>query len=235
MELSLTTKDFDLKLGIDSLDTVYSFQLNSHVGAYQKAGANLRTQLLNHKVSEVLSYGAGDVSSETTLPLERCLFAVKTLVKNYQGSDLYKAELSNADVSRLVCRCSFLDQETVERSFVEAKGDFKKAVLATQASMICSSCAEDVKKIYESLSFKELEEELRETRKKVQKALDEFALFSPPEFEGMTFEVASVKPEAVKIKALNRKEGLGRVKIQKTLENYLRQEISKGLSISVFF
>lgn len=235
MELSLTTKEFEVKLEIDSSDTVYNFHLNSLFEAYQKAAANLIPRLLNHKVSEILSYGAGDVSDWPTLSLERCLFAVKTLIKNYQGSDLYKAELSQADVSHLVCRCSFLDQETIERSFVEAKGDYKKAVLATQASIICSSCAEDVKKIYESLSFKELEEELEETRKKVQRALDEFALFSPPEFEGMVFEVASVKPEAVKIKALNRKEGLGRLKIQQTLENYLGQEVSKGLAISVFF
>ncbi|MEX0799055.1 MAG: hypothetical protein WD025_06405 [Bacteriovoracaceae bacterium] len=236
MSLSIKTNDFFLGVEIDSSDTLYKVQFAADQNPYKDAGSALKSGVLNQKISQILNLSAGDLTRERpTLPLERCLFAVKQLIKNFQGDDLYKSDLSPARLSSLVCRCLFLDKQALERSFMEAKGDFKKAVLSTQASLICSTCSKDVKLVYENMSFKEVSEQREKVRKAAQKALDEFSLFSPPEFQGMSFEVASSKTDTVKIKALNRNEGLGRLKIQKTLENYLRQEIAQGLRISVFF
>lgn len=232
--LSIETEAFKLSAAIDSSDSIYRVQLEPREASYEKIGSALKARALERKISDVLKMGTKEFSTEG-LEMERALYALKLLIKKFQGSDIYSAETRDVDLSKLVCRCNFLDAPKLEAAFNEAKGDFKKALLATNASMICSACSSDVKTVYDSMSFEELDKKREAARLKVQEALGEFSLFCPPEYERIEFIVASVKNDVVKIKVLGDRGDLSRPQITETLRNFLTDESTGGMDISVFF
>lgn len=235
MLLSRQTKDFRLTVEIDSSDTLFNLKIEASFPEAAAIESALRARALERKVFQAFSLSAREVFGSPTLVQESALFTLKSLLKKFKGSDLAKTELSAVDPSELVCRCVCLDRPSLIKAFEQEKGDYKNALLKTNATLICSSCALDARKVFESLNFEEMKRGRELLRLKAQSALDEFPLHSPPEFEGMTFQVASLNGDALKIKALNRSSGLGRSQILKTLKNYLPSDVVKEFKISIFF
>ncbi|MCO4753943.1 MAG: (2Fe-2S)-binding protein [Bacteriovoracaceae bacterium] len=233
-ESFLDTDSFSLEVFIDSSDVLYRVSYVAKSDSYE-AATDVLDSLINKKITSIAGLGARDFSAEPSLAIEHVLYALKELIKYYQGSDVTKSETSQVELSELICRCKFLDRKTIEKAFLDAKGDFKKAVLATNASMICSSCSSDVKRVFDEMDFPEEKERVEKIRSEIQQALDEFSLFSPPEYAQTTFEVASVKGSVVKVKIINRPDGTKRPQIKQTLENYLGPKALEGLQLSVFF
>lgn len=235
--LSTSTDQFKLSIAIDSGDILYKLSfvsLEAGGSKYESAGNLIKAACLERPISEILKLGSRDIS-QPSMAIESVLYSLKLLIKEFQGSNVEKIQTSESDLSQLVCRCNFLDKKTLEALFTEAKGDYKKALLASNASLICSSCSADVKAVYEGMTFEELEKRYERVKKAVEEELLEFSLVCPPDYEGLELSAASVKNETVKIKASGDRKGLGRNQIKKTLENFISKESLDGLGISIFF
>ncbi len=230
----METDSFALEVFIDSTDTLYKVKYTAKDSSYEGLGSSLDT-LENRNINEVIELGTNDVFSPSSLPADWILYSVKELIKAHQGSDITKLDTENVNIDELVCRCKFLDKKSIQDSFIEARGDFKKAILKTNASLICSSCSSDVRQIFEELDFPEEKERVEKIKQNITEGLKDFAMFSPAEYAQTTLEVASVKGDTVKIKVNNRPEGLNRKQIKETLENYLGPKALEGIKLSVFY
>ena len=228
------TDSFRLSIAVDSSDVLYQISYAAKSPSYEQVGPSLAAIAQGKKSSQVLSLSRQDFSLEG-LAIERVLYSLKVLVKRYQGSDIYSEETTGVNVAELVCRCRFMDKRSLEAAFNETKGDFDKALLATNASMICSSCSQDVQAVYDGMHFEELEKKFARVAKQVQEALEDFAFVSPAQYSLLSFEVAGVKKGVVKIKAVGDRQGLGRSQIKKVLENFLTKDALEDLEISIFF
>lgn len=231
--LKIETDAFVLEAGFDAAEKLHALRFQSVRGEYRQALKALKEAALEMSAPQILALAAGDILSGS-LPFERTLYALKILVKRFQGSDVYAAQTRGADPSRLVCRCLYMDRKALEEAFRSAKGDYKQALLECNASMICSSCSADVKEVYEGMSFEELERRAEQIRDSVGRSLEDFAMVSPPLFEKMRFEAVSAKKETVKIKVSGDRQGVSRGEIKTVLENYLKDQL-EGFKVSVFF
>lgn len=234
MRPSVETDSFSLEVFIDSSETLYQIKYSAKDSSYEGLDHPLQA-IVDKKITQVLKLGSRDLPAEPTLALDWLLYSVKELIKNYQGSDVSKQDTEQVDISELVCRCKFLDKNSIKNSFIEARGDFKKAILKTNATLICSSCSNDVRQIFDDLEFPEEKQRVEKIKKDITEGLEDFAMFSPAEYAQTTLEVASVKGDTVKIKVNNRPEGLNRKQIQETLENYLGPKLLEGIKLSVFY
>lgn len=232
--LNAKTDSFELAGAVDSSDILYRLEFELADEKLNASALELKDKALNQSLSRILSFCGADFVCQG-LEIEWLLYALKTAIKNFQGADVHAGEAREVDLGELVCRCVFLDRPALEKAFAQNRGDFKKALLQTNASMICSSCSGDVKAVYEDMSFSEEEERREEVKRAAQKLLDDFSLYCPSEYEAMVFSVASVKSGSVKVKVEGERRGLGRSQIQKTLESFLKEICEQGYKISVFF
>jgi NAD(P)H-nitrite reductase large subunit len=237
----LYSEDFDLffedevlSLGVrlDSKSTIYRFKYHTEDADYLAIldGLNLADKKL-----EVLS----------SLNFLSSLKDVNTLKINQLYNLFYSmycdftAALSSvqfiAEKERLVCRCMGVTDLALDKSFKENKADVVKTIQATNASMSCGSCRDEVKLYLSNHWLAKVADDSVETLSKINKALDDFSMFCPMELGDYSFEAVSIKNAQVKVKAVKGKLPVKRPEITKTLKNYLGDKILSGLDLSVFY
>ncbi len=228
MDLGLQSESFKLTLAVDSSDIIYRIKIEPHGEENLALSERAKDLVLNKTVREAYALGAGDLQSEGDVLADELLYHLKLLLKKFSGSDHTSSETRGFSPSELLCRCEAIDTSSMREAFMEARGNYKEAALKTNAGMICSSCRSDLKALYSSMTFEDVEKRKKRVRELLEESLKEFALMCPPDYSGLVFEISNIKDEKIKVKALGERKGLGRNQIKKTLESFIGKDALRG-------
>lgn len=233
-ELSIETQDFELVIAMDSSDVLYKLSTKAKNPTFENPLNALKEKCIEMKGPDLLSLSSKDLSFNT-ISEQGILYALKKLVSQYQGSDIYSQDAKGKDISELVCRCNFLDKKDLQDGFRKNSGDFKKTVIELNASLICSSCSSNVKMIYKAMNFEDPEKREQRVGQLVQQKLADFSDHCAIEFKAIQLNVANVKNRTVKIRAHGDREGLSRDQIKTETAKFLGSDLPEDFEISIFF
>lgn len=237
MELDLKSHSFRISLAVDSSDIIYRLKIETDGPLANELAIKACEKLREKSVKDAYLFSSKELSNgHCAGPLEdELLYHLKLLLKRYAGSDHTSSETRGFSPNELICRCESIDESAMKKAFEEERGNYKEAVLKSNAGMICSSCRKDLKALYNSMTFEDIEERKKRVKAAVESSLSEFLIMCPPEYGKLEFEVSNIKEEKIKIKASGERNGLGRNQIKKTLENFIGKDALEGMVISVFY
>lgn len=224
----------ELYLHGDSKDVIYKSKFKTSHAELKPVLNDLSEYVHNKSLDYLIKNMAQEFVSEDKY-LNLSLAHFKSALRSYGGE---KGSLNLVDADKLLCRCSKVDYHQLELNFIQNYGDIVKVKQQTNASMICGSCTSQLKNLSHELTIKHQVfngKSLAEWRLEVVELLEEFAMYSPPEFEGAKIEIKNFALPLIDCLIHIPHQNLTNELAVKSLTNYLSRELQLPLEIKVSF
>lgn len=235
--VTLKTQNLTLYIKFDSKETIYQLKFESldhEISSFIGLNFEYFSELSVANISSIFTHNfLGDFSPNIkNYVLRQFVLAIR----DYIG---YPGALTEQDSSvdkEILCHCSKLSYNSFEKEFIKVRGNYKEAIFNTFAKSFCDSCDKAVDDFINELDAKNvyfLGQEKKIWIDKIDKLIEEFYLFCPPEYNNIKFEVSSLKYNKVIIKCEKGESSLKRKEIQATLNNYLTGELDEEIIFSI--
>jgi len=233
---------FNINLDIDGNELIHSLVIESEDITLKKIAKDISQIYTRKKINNVLNIGHKEFQalakeySLDSLLIDKILGKIRVAIANYKGEQGGILFLKGISKDQLLCRCKAITFRDVDKYFKDFKGDKKGILIESELSGVCGSCKIDFDKYYSLLDERSgyingIETKLWE--EKIYSALDDFYMICPPEYSTMKFQIISLNSHSLKIKCERGESTLKRMEIQKTLTNYLLNELKIEVKLSI--
>jgi hypothetical protein len=235
--VSVVTQNLSLYIKFDSKETIYQLKFESadhQIANFISLNFDFFSELSVAKLSSIFNYNfLGDFSASTkNFVLRQFVLAVRDYI-GYPGALTEQDSSIDKDI---LCHCSKLSFNAFEKEFIKVRGNSKEAIFNTMAKSFCDSCDQNVDNFIKELDAKNIYfmgQDKQIWIDKLDKLIEEFYLFCPPEYNNIKFKVSSLKYNKIIIKCEKGESALNRKEIQATLNNYLTSELDEEIIFSV--
>jgi hypothetical protein len=176
-----------LYLQADSHNKIFKAKFETQNTELKKALDSLCQFSIDKNLDDLLVNMACEFKSNEVM-LDYSLLHFKEALYAYSGE---KKDIVLIDSGNLVCRCAKLDLNAIQANFIREKGDKNEVLKKTNASMLCGQCKEQVNTLFGQFSLKHqvfLGRSYSDWTKSINESLEQFAFYSPEEFQGAEFK-----------------------------------------------
>jgi len=223
----------NLYLQADSNNKVFKAKFETNLTELKESLDGFCEYSLDKNLDDLLLSMAKDFDSKE-MNQQYGLLHFKDALYSYVGE---KNDLELIDAETLICRCAKLDQNAIENYFIKENGEKNEVLKKTNASMICGQCSSQVDSLFSELSIKHKifgGKSYKDWNKLITNTLEQFAFYSPEEFQGAHFEIIKLSLPLVELKITVPHQNLTASFAKKSLMNYLSRELEVGLELEIF-
>ena len=227
--VSIESPSLQLYVKFDSKEKIYQLKYTSNLNNLCKIMSDNYDFLCSLSVSSIDSLFSHNYGGDASISDKNYIMRqVAIAFKEYVGNPGALIDQDSAVEKNILCHCTKLSYNSFKKEFIKNRGNVKETIYSTMATSFCDSCEAPVNsflKVLESENQYFLGEEKDIWIKRINKAIDEFYLFCPPEYNNLSLKVATLKFNKIIIKCEKADSSLKRSEIQATLENFLTSEI----------
>jgi len=224
-------KNNPLKISFDSNEVLYSLVLENKDALNKQSFKRLKDQVIDKSLNDLLKMSFSDFSKELC-DLQAINF-FRLALYDFRG-DVFTSETLELKDNPLICRCNLLLESDLKKIYKDVKGVRKEFYKNSNASMICSNCTQEVSALIESMRDELYEgKRLESFSSVVETELEDFSLHSPLEFQDISFQLISIVPGKVRIRAKRGKTKVKRERIRQVMCDYLDPKILQLFEISI--
>lgn len=220
-----SSKPMKLYLQSDSNDTIYKVRFETQSTHLKPALEMLSKHITNRKLDDLQVSLAND--------FEHSSFEEDFSLLHFQNAlSLFKGNLQRGlilDENELICRCTSLDKTSLEVCFLKNEGTQSSILKETNASKICGSCANELKKNIHILSVKhKLYEGQGQAywNHKIGSTLEKFYSMLPAEFDGATFSPTHINMPYLKFEINIPHDNLTLDMAKDHLDKFIKHELA---------
>lgn len=220
-----------IQIVFDSNEVLYSITFDDSRAEYLEDFEVLKHIVLNKKLDSILSSSFDEMSQ--TLTSVNLVNFLKLAIFDYRG-DSFIIDSLGEHQKELICRCNHLFKSDLKKIYKEVKGVRKEFFKNSNASLICGNCKDEVDELVCSMKNDLYEGQTLELFKsQVIEELENFPMYSPQDFQGITLELMSIAPGKLRVKARRGQLKTKREKIHKILLEYLDPKLTQLFDISI--
>ena len=236
IEFKYFSGETTLFLSLDSDSRIFNFKYTNKKGVLDSKYEFLGHVIMDLKIDFLLYHLSEIVVDEikknpevfavlgSQFDLDVATLNVREALYHYKGEVRELAEVKGLDKDSLICRCNSIDRAGLKKLSITHAGNENEIMLNSKISLICGGCR--------PLFHKEMKEIAKEIEfDKVQIALGDFVLVSPPDFNNVVLELVSSSLPQVNIQINDNPESISKDRIGETLQSYLQSELKNKLVI----
>ena len=221
-----------LYLQADSNNKIFKVKFESKESELKEGFNSLCQYSLDKDLDEMLKGIASDFQDHKE-SIDYQVLHFQQAFKSYIGE---QSVIELIDGDNLICRCAKVDKNAIENYFLKENGDKKEILKKTNASMICGTCTLQIQKSFHDLGHKHQLFEGKSYqiwRESLNKSIEQFAFYSPQEFEGAQITVSKIAFPKLELNIKVPHSNLTADFAQRSLTNYLSKELEARLGIGV--